>query len=117
MGASLSSAATAAAPADVVQRHVNDNAVAVFSKTYCSYCRRVKTLLGELGVRPAVLELDTIPDGRAVQGALSERSGMRTVPQVFIAGKLIGGADECDAAHRRGELQSLLAEAIGRARM
>ena len=35
MGASLSSAATAAAPADVVQRHVNDNAVAVFSKTYC----------------------------------------------------------------------------------
>lgn len=37
--------------------------------------------------------------------------------QVFIAGKLIGGADECDAAHRRGELQSLLAEAIGRARM
>jgi cysteine synthase A len=43
-----------------------------------------------------------------IRAALNERTGMRTIPQVFIAGELIGGASETFSAFAKGELQQRL---------
>jgi glutaredoxin 3 len=70
-----------------------ENAVMVYSKTYCPYCSEVKSLFGRLNVSAKVVELDELADGAAVQAALTELTGRGTVPQVFIGGKHIGGCD------------------------
>ncbi|KAI4348182.1 hypothetical protein L6164_008936 [Bauhinia variegata] len=90
---------------------VSTNPVVVYSKTYCPFCVDVKQLLTNLGATYKVIELDTESDGSAIQSALAEWTGQRTVPNVFIGGKHIGGCDSTTALHNEGKLVSLLAEA------
>ncbi|EYU22143.1 hypothetical protein ABFS83_09G018000 [Erythranthe nasuta] len=90
---------------------VSSNSVVVFSKTYCGYCNRVKQLLSQLQATYKVIELDQESDGDDIQTALLEWTGQRTVPNVFIAGKHIGGCDAVVAKHQQGALVPLLAEA------
>lgn len=97
----------------VVQSAVNGAPVVVFSKTYCPYCKRVKGLFRELGVRPTYYELDTRPDGGDIQDALLRHTGIRSVPQVFVAGKFIGGSDDTSAKYQAGELKPLVMAAVG----
>ncbi|CAL5203315.1 unnamed protein product [Lathyrus oleraceus] len=85
--------------------------VFVFSKTYCGYCKRVKDLLKQIGATYKVLELDTESDGGEIQAALAEWTGQRTVPNVFIGGKHIGGCDSVLEKHRAGQLVPLLTDA------
>jgi glutaredoxin 3 len=47
-------------------------------------------------------------DGSAIQDALAEITGQRSVPNVFIKGKHLGGNDKTQAAHKSGELKKLL---------
>lgn len=84
--------------------------VFVFSKTYCGYCNRVKQLFKQLGASYQAVELDQEPDGEAIQAALHEWTGQRTVPNVFIGGKHIGGCDAVTAKHQQGQLVPLLVE-------
>ncbi|XP_022993775.1 glutaredoxin isoform X2 [Cucurbita maxima] len=72
---------------------VASNPVAVFSKTSCPYCVQVKRLLTGLGANFKAVELDTESDGSEIQAALAQWTGQRTVPNVFIGGKHIGGCD------------------------
>lgn len=90
---------------------VSSNAVVVFSKSYCPYCVQVKQLLSSLGVKSKVIELDEESDGSELQSALAEWTGQRTVPNVFIGGKHIGGCDSTVAKHGEGKLVPLLQEA------
>jgi glutaredoxin len=53
-----------------------------------SYCVRVKNLFSSLNVKFHALELDQDPEGDAVQSALASLSGQRTVPNVYIGGKV-----------------------------
>ncbi|KAH7315444.1 hypothetical protein KP509_21G050100 [Ceratopteris richardii] len=87
---------------------VSSNPVVVFSKSYCPYCIEVKRLLSSLKVKMKVIELDRENDGSAVQSALLEWTGQRTVPNVFIGGKHIGGCDNTKAKHSEGKLVPLL---------
>ena len=80
--------------ADVVRAKNAENPIMLYSKTYCPFCREVKILFNDLGVEAKVVELDELEDGPAVQEALQEVSGMRTVPQVFVGGELVGGCDD-----------------------
>ncbi|MBA0683415.1 hypothetical protein Goari_025077 [Gossypium aridum] len=50
-------------------------------------------------------------DGSDIQAALFEWTGQRTVPNVFIGGKHIGGCDSTMALHKEGKLVPLLTEA------
>ncbi|KAJ7945847.1 glutaredoxin-like [Quillaja saponaria] len=90
---------------------VSSNPVVVFSKTYCGYCKRVKQLLSQLGASYKVIELDEERDGDAIQSALAEWTGQRTVPNVFIGGKHIGGCDSVIEKHQGGQLVPLLTNA------
>uniref|UniRef100_A0A7C9DCQ9 Glutathione-disulfide reductase n=1 Tax=Opuntia streptacantha TaxID=393608 RepID=A0A7C9DCQ9_OPUST len=90
---------------------VSTNPVVVFSKTLCPFCIDVKKLLSDLGVSFKAIELDTESDGSEVQAALAEWTGQKTVPNVFVGGKHIGGCDATTAMHRGGKLMPLLTEA------
>ncbi|KHN36074.1 Glutaredoxin-C3 [Glycine soja] len=91
-----------------VQNAICSNRIAVFSKSYCPYCLRAKRLLAELNEKPFVVELDLRDDGFQIQSVLLDLIGRRTVPQVFVNGKHIGGSDDLSAAVQSGELQKLL---------
>ncbi len=64
----------------------------VFARPGCPYCARAKQLLAEHGI---VFEEVTLGDG-ITTSALRAVSGKGTAPQVFIGGRLIGGADELE---------------------
>ncbi|OJD32073.1 glutaredoxin [Diplodia corticola] len=85
---------------------IDDNAVAVFSKSYCPYCRATKSLLSEQGAKYFAIELDQVDDGAAIQDALEELTGQRSVPNIFIDKKHIGGNSDLQA--KKSELPSLL---------
>ncbi|RYP21373.1 hypothetical protein DL765_002274 [Monosporascus sp. GIB2] len=90
------------------QQLIDENGVAVFSKSYCPYCNATKQLLDSFGAKYYALELDQVSDGSAIQTALQEMTGQRTVPNVFINRKHIGGNSDVQA---REDLKDLLAEA------
>ncbi|KAK3154638.1 hypothetical protein QOZ80_2BG0193230 [Eleusine coracana subsp. coracana] len=96
---------------DKAKEIVASSPVVVFSKTHCPYSARAKQLLTELGASYEVVELDVESDGPELQAALAEWTGQRTVPNVFIKGKRIGGCDATMAMHNAGNLVPLLTEA------
>jgi glutaredoxin 3 len=83
--------------------------VQVYSTTYCPFCTRAKTLLKQKGV--AFEEIDVTDDDDLRERMVELSGGRRTVPEIFINGKIVGGYDELRALEMRGELDSLLAEA------
>ena len=62
----------------------------------------------DLSINAKVIELDEIPGGDAIQAALLETSGQRTVPNVFVKGQHLGGNDDTQAAAKSGKLQEML---------
>ncbi|GAB7353034.1 hypothetical protein MBLNU459_g3590t1 [Dothideomycetes sp. NU459] len=76
---------------------IDNNAVAVFSKSYCPYCKATKELLSKLGAQYYTLELDQIDDGAAIQDALQQITNQRSVPNIFIGKEHIGGNSDLQA--------------------
>ncbi|OTA59302.1 glutaredoxin [Hypoxylon sp. EC38] len=71
--------------------------VVIFSKTFCPYSKRAKGILLEkysIDPAPYVVELDEHPLGKELQARLGVMTGRRTVPNIMINGKSIGGSDE-----------------------
>ena len=81
----------------------------VFSKSYCPYCAKTKELFTELGVEFKVHELDKMgDDGPALQMALLQMTGQKSVPNVFVKQTHMGGNDDTQAAAKEGKLQEML---------
>ena len=80
--------------------------VVVYTTDPCSFCSRVKQLLGARGIDYTEINLARDSAGRA---ELVERTGMMSFPQVLIRGELVGGFQETLAADRSGRLTELLA--------
>ncbi|KAL3841065.1 hypothetical protein ACJIZ3_025656 [Penstemon smallii] len=93
-------------PSSFVKKTISSHSIVIFSKSYCPYCRRAKSVFKELEQVPYVVELDEREDGGKIQDALSKIVGRRTVPQVFVNGKHLGGSD--GMAYESGELAKLL---------
>ncbi|KAJ0040314.1 hypothetical protein Pint_28358 [Pistacia integerrima] len=91
-----------------VQNSIFSNRIVIFSKSYCPYCLRAKRIFAELHEQPLVVELDLRDDGAQIQYVLLDLVGRRTVPQVFVNGKHVGGSDDLKAAVVSGQLQKLL---------
>nr|AAC08402.1 glutaredoxin I [Mesembryanthemum crystallinum] len=91
-----------------VNNVIYSNRIAVFSKSYCPYSVRAKRVFSDLQERPFVVELDLRDDGSEIQDVLLELVGRRTVPQVFVNGKHIGGSDDLHSAVMSGLLQKHL---------
>ncbi len=82
--------------------------VKVYVTDYCPYCTRAKGLLKRKGVPFTEVDVSDDPEARAW---LVSATGMRTVPQIFIDGKPVGGSDDLHALDRTGELDKLLGRA------
>ena len=83
--------------------------VTIYTTMFCPYCSRAKNLLGGKG---AAFEEVAVDKDAAKRVEMIERSGGgRTVPQIFINDRHIGGSDELADLERTGELDSLLAVA------
>merc|ERR1719422_2941930 len=80
----------------------------VFSKTTCPFCTKIKQLFDSLKFKYEVLELDQISDGAEIQAALAEKSGQRTVPNVYINGEHVGGCDDTLKLHSENKLLSMV---------
>ncbi|KAJ3679233.1 hypothetical protein LUZ60_017244 [Juncus effusus] len=111
----VAAAVLAVAPADAakaerkfVRSTVKAHEIVIFSKSYCPYCRKAKGVFKELNKEAHVVELDQREDGSEIQDALFEIVGKRTVPQVFINGKHLGGSDDTVSAYESGKLNELL---------
>jgi glutaredoxin 3 len=79
--------------------------VVVYTKDRCPYCDRAKALLKAKGVVFEEINLEGRPDELA---ALKQRTGLMTVPQIFINEKLIGGYTDMAALDQEGRLDPLL---------
>lgn len=83
--------------------------VTMYSTAWCPYCLRARQLLGRKGV--AFEEVDVSDHPQRREEMLARSGGRRTVPQIFIGERHIGGSDELHALERTGELDQLLGRA------
>ena len=81
--------------------------VIVYTTESCGYCTRVKMLLRAQDIEFQEINLAGDPEGVI---ALSEKTGMMTLPQVTVGGILVGGYDETAHAASSGMLADLLAD-------
>ncbi|KAH8094617.1 glutaredoxin [Cristinia sonorae] len=95
---------------ELVENTIAGNSIAIFSKSYCPYCRKAKQLLSSEfpDVQAKVLELDEMEEGADIQNYLLQKTGQRTVPNVFINQQHIGGSDSVAALQKQGKLKSLI---------
>ncbi|CAK9442152.1 uncharacterized protein LODBEIA_P58950 [Lodderomyces beijingensis] len=91
-----------------IESAIESNKVLVYSKTYCPYCRATKDLLNKHQVEYKLVELNTVPDGSQIQRTLQKISGQKTVPNIFINGKHIGGNSDLQALEQSKKLAQLL---------
>lgn len=80
-------------------------AIEIYLTRWCPYCSRAKALLDQKGVSYTEIDVDSAPELRR---QMMERSGRRTVPQIFIGDTHVGGCDDLFALERQGKLAPLL---------
>ena len=100
---------------DRIKTVIDDEPVVLFMKgtpqfIMCGNSDRALRALREAGA--PVTAVDVLPDP-AIRQELSQLSGWPTIPQVFVKGELVGGADITQELAESGELKQLLEEKLG----
>ncbi|KAJ7152635.1 thioredoxin-like protein [Mycena crocata] len=82
----------------------------VFSKSYCPYSQRAKSLLATYDLTPApkIIEVDLRDDATEVKHVLTRLTSHATFPNVVIRGESVGGSDALQALHEDGSLRRML---------
>ncbi|MGL4309356.1 MAG: glutaredoxin 3 [Paracoccaceae bacterium] len=81
--------------------------IEIYTTPFCGYCLAAKRLLNGKGARFTEIDVSADPDLRALM--TKRAGGRRTVPQIFIDGRHVGGSDDLHALDRAGDLDPLLA--------
>jgi cysteine synthase A len=118
-----SAPAAAAAPViddearEFVTRAVSDTAqpVVMFALEWCEFCWSIRRLFARSGIPYRSVDLDSVEYqtgdlGGRIRAALTARTGIATIPQIFVGGELIGGCTDVIDAFRAGQLQPKLAQ-------
>ena len=114
MGSILSTLSRDRSVSDHIEQLIHKYPVMIFSKSYCPYSKRAKSIFSKyrLGSNYFVLELDQLPSKSIeYQNELGKLTGATTVPRVFIGGKFIGGGDDTVLLEEKGDLKRRLQEA------
>jgi cysteine synthase A len=90
--------------------------VVLFAFEWCEFCWSVRKLFATAGIPYRSIDLDSVEFqdndwGGQVRAALNARFDVKTIPQIIVGGRLIGGATETFDAFNEGELQRLLERA------
>jgi glutaredoxin 3 len=80
--------------------------VTIYTKAYCPYCVRAKSVLDNKGVAYQEIRIDEQPELRPKM--IERAAGRTTVPQIFIGEQHIGGCDDMLALDAAGKLDPLL---------
>ena len=100
---------------DRIKQVIDDEPVALFMKGTPQFvmCGNSQRALDALrGAGAPVTAINVLPDP-AIRQELSEVSGWPTIPQVFVKGELVGGADITQELAETGELRRILEEKLG----
>jgi len=82
--------------------------VSMYATGVCPYCVMAERLLRSKGVASIEkIRVDLDPERRI---EMTERTGRRTVPQIYVGDRHVGGFDELSALERAGTLDALLSE-------
>ncbi len=103
------------AAALLVTSIVNKEPVVMFALEWCEFCWSVRKLFTKLGITYRSVDVDSVEFqqedlGGKIRAVLAERTGAKTLPQVFVGGEHIGGATDVFDAWRSGLLQRHLDE-------
>ena len=83
--------------------------VLMYTTAVCPYCNMAERLLKSKGIEAIEkIRVDLEPDQRI---AMMEKTGRRTVPQIYIGDTYVGGFDDLSALDREGKLDPLLQSA------
>ncbi|KAH7923781.1 glutaredoxin [Leucogyrophana mollusca] len=98
---------------DTVETAINGNTITVFSKTWCPYCAKAKKTIAQTfpNLKTEIVELDKLDEGDEIQNYLQTLTGQRSVPNIFINKKHVGGSDDFHAKLASGQVKTLLAVA------
>lgn len=99
---------TSQAVKDKIDAHIKNDNVFAATKSYCPHCKATKQLLDQLKIEYSYEDLDLLPEGAEMQEYLQEVSGQRTVPNIFIKGKHIGGNSDLQALNKEGKLMAMI---------
>jgi len=91
-----------------VKETVASKPVVIWTKGWCGYCAKVKSLFKELSVDFLEIDLETKENGVALQETLKKLTKQSTVPSVWINGHFLGGNDDTQRSRKNGELKKLL---------
>jgi glutaredoxin 3 len=80
--------------------------IEIYTTPFCPYCQRAKSLLQRKGA--PFEEIDVMMDSDKRAEMMQRADGRRTVPQIFVDGKGIGGCDDLYDLDARGKLDALL---------
>jgi len=110
--------ATVEAPADALEffdqaTNDPDNAVVLFAMEWCEFCWSVRKMFAEYEIPYRSVDLDSVAyqegnKGGNIRKAIEQHTGLKTIPQIYVGGKHIGGATETFDAVKDGSLQTLL---------
>jgi glutaredoxin 3 len=83
--------------------------VEIYTSQFCGYCHRAKKLLADRGI--AFTEIDVGADHIKREEMVKRAHGRRTVPQIFVGDRHIGGCDDLYALDKKGGLMPLVSAA------
>lgn len=83
--------------------------IEMYSGDFCPYCVRAKSLLKKKGLEFTEYNVQKDPQRRSEM--LERSAGARSIPQIFINDRHVGGCDELYALEKKGELDSWLSAA------
>jgi len=108
----------AAAPASALEflegaTRDKDQPVVLFALEWCEFCWSVRKLLASYAIPYRAIDLDSVEyqkdnKGGEIRAAIYEKTGEKTIPQIYIGGEHIGGATELFDACKDGRMQQLL---------
>ena len=107
-----------AAPAEALEfldqaTHDAENPVILFALEWCEFCWSVRKLMAEYEIPYRAIDLDSVAyqednKGGNIRAAILERTGLKTIPQIYVGGEHIGGATEFFDALKDGSMGALL---------
>jgi glutaredoxin 3 len=84
---------------------MSQHAVVMYTTSWCPYCARARRVLAAKNVSIEEIDVESAPARRT---EMQNRSGRRSVPQIFIGDHHVGGSDELLALEAAGKLDGLL---------
>ena len=83
----------------------DEKKVLIYETGLCGFCKAAKRLLDNKKVEYDTIRVDIDPEQKQI---MMERSGRRTVPQIFVGDHHIGGFDDLSELESDGELDAIL---------